>query len=128
MAIPAGAPGFWQVLVELVADGSVSVAANGGQQVGPLRGGALDKLAIGAGDKEHAFYLPPSVYTRDAGVPVYILPVFDVPGVYPLGIYAGYARTYDSGTNQHQVSLYLRNLTAADHVCFYRVYRMKGLK
>lgn len=128
MAIPAGAPGFWQILVENVGDGQINVPTNSGVDVGPLRGGALDFFGVGAGEKEHAFFLPPSVYTRDASVTIYLDPLFDTPGAFKLGIYVGLIRGYNTLTNQHEVYLRMRNLTAADHVCFYKVYRMKGLK
>lgn len=121
----AGAPGNWQLIAQLVADGAVTLDTNAGTEI------ALESLdsPVRTDAGLHAFYLPPSIFVKAEGVKCHMLAIFDTPGVYPTdAVYAGLVRNYLVGPPaKAPTSLHIRNMTAASQTVFYRVYKWRGL-
>lgn len=125
-----GLPGFWPLAVQPVAEGSVVLAADAGIQVGPL---ATDPAPTNRQPILHAFFLPPSIFVKVAGVYFQCGAAFDVTspgaGVFPLEVYAQIVRDYVPGPpDTIRTFLRIRNATAASQTVYYRVYKWRGLR
>ena len=112
-----GAPALLRRLFTLQASDNVTVNSGNTATEGPFTPHE---------DRTHGHYL--LSLKCDSAVDVYLMPVFDAPGMYPPAVYGGLLRRYVTGPPaKYDHYIKITNTTAINLNVYYELWRIPGL-